>query len=301
MNQFIDPAGLPVVQAGDSETLSTVSDKVERTFQLSHIPAEEVPLHPGVRIVLHSNPMSPGADRFRYLKMCLREASHAGKLKSLLITSPLPQDGKSTITMNLATALAEGGKRTVLVIEADLHHPTLTELLSLEVRPGLAECLAQGLSPTSALRRLEPLGWYLLPAGEPCENPTELLQNDALGDLLQKLSEHFDWILIDSPPVVPLTDAISLARHANATLLVAREGRTPDDAIEKSIALIGRQRVLAIVLNGVEDLEKRYSGYYGYGYGQGAVSKAINLPSRPQVASVRPKMLKRSFLDSDEQ
>jgi succinoglycan biosynthesis transport protein ExoP len=293
MSQFINPAGLPTEQTADSKALSTVSDKLEKTFQLNQVSVEEVRLHPGVRIVLHSNPISPGADRFRYLKMCLREASHAGKLKTLLITSPLPQDGKSTITMNLATALAEGGKRTVLVIEADLHHPTLTEQLSLEVRPGLMECLAEGLSPTSALRRLEPLGWYLLPAGEPCRNPTELLQSEVLADIVQELSQHFDWILIDSPPVVPLTDAISLARHANATLLVAREGRTPDEAIERSIALLGRQRVLGIVLNGVENLERLYSGYYGYT--QSRSSQSLYPADRGRDASARPKILPKTF------
>lgn len=296
MSHFFDPARLPGAPSSDSTALSAVSDKIEKTFQLDQVPPEEAHLHAGVRIALHSNPLSPGADRFRYLRMCLRELSHAGKLKTLLITSPLPQDGKSTITMNLATALAEGGKRTVLVIEADLHRPTLTEQLSLEVRPGLAECLAEGLSPTSALRRLEPLGWYLLPAGKPCENPTELLQTEGLVDLLKKLSQHFDWILVDSPPVVPLTDAIALARHTDATLLVAREGRTPDDAIEKSIALLGRQRVLGVVLNCVEGLERLYSGYYGYTQSQSL--KSIKEAGHGREAPARPKILvKPSFFN----
>jgi capsular exopolysaccharide synthesis family protein len=196
--------------------------------------------------------------------MCLRELWNTGKLKSLLITSPLPQDGKSTVALNLATALAEGGKRTVLLIEADLYHPTLTEQLGLEGRPGLAECLEGSLNPVLALRRLEPLSWYLLSAGEPRSNPTDLLQAGALASVIQKLSAQFDWILIDSPPLTPLTDALSLARQANATLLVARKGRTPREALEKAIALLGRKRVLGIVLNGVEGLDRLYSGYYGY-------------------------------------
>ncbi len=179
----------------------------------------------------------------------------------------MPRDGKSTIALNLATALAEGGKRTVLLIEADLHRPTLTEQLGIEKRVGLADCLERNLNPISVLRRLEPLTWYLLPAGEPRSNPTELLQTEAFAGLLQTLSPHFDWILIDSPPVIPLTDALSLARQANATLLVAREGRTPQEAIEKAIAILGRQRILGIVLNAVEGLDRMYSGHYGYSKG----------------------------------
>jgi capsular exopolysaccharide synthesis family protein len=237
---------------------------VEKANQFDQIATEEVQLHPGSRIIMHTDPRSAGADRFRFLRMCLRELWNAGKLKILHITSPLPQDGKSTIALNLATALAEGGKRTVLLIEADLHRPTLTEQLGLDRRRGLADCLESDLNPVSVLRRLQPLGWYLLPAGEPRSNPTELLQTDALRGVLQRLSPHFDWILIDSPPVIPLTDALSLAREANATLLVAREGRTPREAIEKAIAVLGRQRVLGVVLNAVEGLDRMYSGYYGY-------------------------------------
>jgi capsular exopolysaccharide synthesis family protein len=282
-------------------SVETAPEKVEKAFQLQQIPAVEVQVSPGSRIIVHTDPRSPGADRFRFLRMCLRELWNAGKLKTLLITSPLPQDGKSTIALNLATALAEEGKRSVLLIEADLHRPTLTEQLGLDVREGLADCLEGSLNPFSALRRLEPLNWYLLPAGEPRSNPTELLQTEAFASMLQKLSPHFDWILIDSPPVIPITDALSLARQANATLLVAREGRTPGDAIEKAIALLGRQRILGI-LNAVEGLDRLYSGYYGYsGYsGNGAV-KTI-----PRVEGSKPPPTrlaieaKQSVLDPPE-
>jgi capsular exopolysaccharide synthesis family protein len=289
-----------------TSSLSSVEaapEEIEKAFQLQQIPTQEVQVHPGSRIIVHTDPRSPGADRFRFLRMCLRELWNAGKLKSLLITSPLPQDGKSTIALNLATALAEGGTRTVLLIEADLHHPTLSEQLGLDNRAGLADCLEGSLNPFSALRRLEPLGWYLLPAGEPRSNPTELLQTEAFAGVLQKLSPHFDWILIDSPPVIPLTDALSLARQANATLLVAREGRTPGDAIEKAIAVLGRQRILGIVLNAVEGLDRLYSGYYGYsGYSGSSSLKTTGCAANTKVSLTRPALgAKHSVLDPPEQ
>jgi capsular exopolysaccharide synthesis family protein len=266
MNHFLDlPRQLPEPVGNTSLPVKVISEHVEKAIQLDQIAVEEVQVLPGSRIVTHSDPRGAGADRFRFLRMCLRELWHAGKLKSLQITSPFPQEGKSTIALNLATALAEGGKRTVLLIEADLHRPTLSEQLGLPKRAGLADCLEGITSPATALRRLEPLGWYLLPAGEPHSNPTELLQTEAFAGMLKKLSPFFDWILIDSPPVIPLTDALSIARQANATLLVAREGRTPREAIEKAIAVLGRQRVLGIVLNAIEGLDRMYSGYYGYG------------------------------------
>ena len=236
-----------------------------------------------------SDPRSAGADRFRFLRMCLREVGNAGKLKSLQITSPLAQDGKSTIALNLATALAEGGKRTVLLIEADLHRPNLSAQLGIEKRVGLADCLEGNLNPVSAVIRLEPLGWYLLPSGEPRSNPTELLQTDAFAGVLQRLSPFFDWILIDSPPVIPLTDALSLARQADATLLVAREGRTPREAIEKAIAVLGRKRVLGIVLNALQGLDRMYSGYYGYsGYSGSNDLREVGHPKSLKKSMGRP-------------
>ncbi len=291
MSRFFDFNNEPV-KTNDSVSLPVGADseEPETSLQLRQIPTQEVYVHPASRIIMHTNPLSPGADRFRLLRMCLRELWNAGKLKSLLITSPLPGDGKSTIAMNLATALAEGGKLRVLLIEADLYRPGIVEELSIEARPGLAECLERGLNPESLLQRLKPLNWYLLPAGEVRGSPTDLLHTEALALIIQQLSSHFDWILIDSPPISPFSDALILARQANATLLVAREGSTPDEAIEKAIALLGRQRVLGIVLNGVKGLERLYSGYYGYSEDsklRSVGSAKENIPSRHQAIPTR--------------
>lgn len=277
MSHFFDlPKQLAEPTSNSSSASTGAFENLETPFSIQQVPTTQVQVLPDSRIVVHTDPRSAGADRFRFLRMCLRELWKAGKLKSLLITSPLPQDGKSTIALNLATALAERGKHSVLLIEADLHHPTLTEQLGLDGGLGLAECLDDGLDPVSVIRRIEPLSWYLLSAGEPRSNPTELLQTEMLAGVIQKLCTQFDWVLIDSPPVTPLTDALLLARQANATLLVTREGRTPRQSLERAIALLGRQRVLGIVLNGMEGLDRLYSGYYGYGeYSKKNGAKAV--------------------------
>ena len=166
--------------------------------------------------------------------------------------------------MNVATAMADGGKRTVLLIDADLHHSAVSELLGLDGRPGLAESLQAGLDPMSAVRRLEPLAWYVLPAGHAGGNPAEVLQSAALPGLIATLSAQFDWVVIDSPPVAPLSDALSLKKETEGTLLVVRAGSTPSEAVEQTMALIGREHVLGIVLNGVEGLDRLYSKYSKY-------------------------------------
>jgi capsular exopolysaccharide synthesis family protein len=195
--------------------------------------------------------------------MRLRDCWAAGKLKSVLVTSPLPGDGKSTTALNLATALAEERTRTVLLIDGDLHRGSLNNQLNLDPYIGLAECLQDRTNPLSAIRRVEPFGWYFLTSGQiRAGSPTELLQPQELATLFQKLTSQFDWIVVDSPPVLPLSDSIALRQHLDGSLLVARAGVTPAKAVEDAIALLGRRHIIGLILNGIEKLEHSYSDYY---------------------------------------
>ncbi len=252
-----------------SEPVPLVTSSPEKadnapTINVDEIVAEEVRLKPDSRVIYHLSPHSAAADRYRLLRMRLRELLSASKSKCLLVTSPLPEDGKSTTVLNLATALSDHGRSKVLVMEADLYHSPLLGRLGLEGAPGLAECLESEVSLQSAIRRLEPLHWYLLPAGKAIANPSELLQTEAFSYLMQRLTSSFDWILVDSPPIGPLVDALLLRRHCDGTLLVARAGRTPRRDIEKSLELLGKQNVLAVVLNAIEADGQRYSNYSSY-------------------------------------
>ncbi len=231
---------------------------------LRHVPVEEADIPESSRVVVHSDAQSPGADRFRYLRMRLQEARELTRLRSLLVTSPLPEDGKSSIALNLATALAEKGKRKVLLIDGDLHRPTAAERLGIQSRAGLAECLEEGLNPMSALRYIEPLKIYLLQAGSPKGNPSDILQSDVLSDITGALTPHFDWVVVDTPPVVPLTDTLTIGRCVDTCLLVVRAERTPQEEIKEAINRLGAKHVLGIILNGAERLNRLYSQYYGY-------------------------------------
>jgi capsular exopolysaccharide synthesis family protein len=260
------PEPIPLaVAATPIQGNTTVADlPAEAPAAPAAFPAEEAHLRAEIRLAYYSDPRSPAADRYRLLRMRLKELWRSGRLKKLLITSPLAHDGKSTVTLNLATALAERGKHSVLVVEADLHHSTLAENLKLRHWAGLTECLVDGISPLSAIRKIDPFGWCFLPAGEPRKNPTELLQTPVFGQVLQKLAPYFDWILIDSPPVIPLTDSLSLQQHADGCLLVARAGQTPREALEQTVELLGKQKVLGVVLNGVEPRNHLYYQYHEY-------------------------------------
>lgn len=229
------------------------------------VPTKTSPVRPESRIVVHTEPRSAGADRFRLVQMRLKSMQASRKLKVLLITSPLPGDGKTTVALNLATALSEKGKRPVLLLEADVYRPTLLKKLDIAPWPGLTECYANGDDPMQAIRHIDPLGFYLLPAGQPTDDSTGLLHSEFASQLVKGLAAtSFDWILIDSPPTTPVAEILALRGLADGTLLVARAQKTPREAIEESARNIGRDHILGIVLNDVEGVDRTYSKYYGY-------------------------------------
>jgi Mrp family chromosome partitioning ATPase len=249
------------------DILSTSPDEflkgLERSDAFLPFPAETSPVPPESHIVVHAEPRSAGADRFRLVQVRLRHLQAQKKIKSLLITSPLPADGKSTVALNLATALSEQGKRSVLLLEADVYRPSLLRKLGLNPWPGLTECLDMHGDPMLAIRRIDPLGFYLLPAGTPTE-AGNLLQSALPANFVEGLTGTFRWILIDAPPATPMAEILALQVLCDATLLVARAGVTPREAIGDAAKTLGMDHILGVLLNGVEGIEKSYSKYYGY-------------------------------------
>jgi len=214
------------------------------------------------RIIVSSDPRSPGSERFRLIRMALRNAAGGRLPKILLITSPLPQDGKSTVALNLATSLTEGGKNRVLLLEADLHRPSVLSALGLDWMPGLSEVLQGGETTSAVIRRIEPLGFYLLSAGRTSDNPSELFQGEKFSGLLQELKAGFDCVLIDCPPAFPLADVVALKSHADGVLLVARAGATPREAVRETIQLFKPGQVLGLILNAETEINQMYAKYY---------------------------------------
>jgi tyrosine-protein kinase len=214
------------------------------------------------RIIVSSDPSGPGSERFRLIRMALRNAA-GGKLpKVLLITSPLPKDGKSTVALNLAASLSEGGKYKILLLEADLHRPSILETLGLDWMSGLSEVLQGGELPAAVIRRIEPLDFYLMSAGRSSDNPSELFQGEKFNALLQDLKASFDCVLVDSPPAFPLADVVALKANVDGVLLVARAGATPREAVRETIQLFKPGKVLGLILNAEEEVNQIYAKYY---------------------------------------
>lgn len=193
---------------------------------------------------------SPRAESFRQIRTNLQFANVSSKSKSILVTSSLPGEGKSTTASNMAIALAQAGQRVALV-DADLRRPSVAEYLGLEGNAGLTTVLV-GESEIEHL--LQPWGeheLYVLTAGQIPPNPSELLGSDAMLHLVRLLEETFDAVIIDAPPLIPVTDASVLAQAVGGVVLVAGATKIKTQDLEKSIAsldLVGAN-ILGVVLN----------------------------------------------------
>ncbi len=240
-------------------------ETMEKTHaSLKQVLTEQVRLRPENRVVVYNEPKSLGAERYRLLRTRLRQWRAVRKVRTILLTSACPQEGKSVSALNLATTLAARDEGRVLLLEGDLRRSSLRAQLGLSPEPGLSDCLGSGANPMSVIRRIEPLGFYLLSAGQAVANPVELLQSDAFPKVIRTLMPLFDWVLIDSPPVTPLADTLILKTQADSSLVIVRGGQTPREAVEEAVQLLGLDHVIGLVLNGAEDLDRSYRHYYRY-------------------------------------
>jgi capsular exopolysaccharide synthesis family protein len=219
-------------------------------------------LSPQNRLVSVSDIDSPAAEAFRLLSVRLRHLRRSRELRKLLITSTIPQEGKSMVSANLACALAASTRRKILLLEGDVRRPSLSKVFALKAYPGLCEWLHGGRSLISSLYRLEPGGIWLFPAGHAPANPLELLESTKLSALMEQLAGWFDWIIIDSPPVLPLADTSVWTRVADGILLVARQGTTQKRHLQRGLEALEAKKVIGTVLNSSKNSSD--NEYYSY-------------------------------------
>ena len=239
-------------------------DEVDRRADAQQpLPAVEVRPVETPAFAAHLVQRGLAAERYRSLRSQLEYVRGERGIGSFVVTSALPQEGKTCTALNLATVLSAQNKKRILFVEADMRRCSCRQLLSLEKGPGLSDCLENGLDPFSAIQQVEPLGFHLLAAGEPASSPVDLLQSKRFSEMMDRLKASFDWVIVDAPPVGLVADASILQRSVDGVLLVVRAASTPRELIEDAVREIGRENVLAIVLNGAETLDNGY-GQYGY-------------------------------------
>jgi capsular exopolysaccharide synthesis family protein len=213
-------------------------------------------------------------EQFRSLRSRMQEFRDLNTLKSLLISSGLPQEGKSFVTANLAISFARHKAGRVLLIDGDMRRATLHKLLGCPQGPGLTEYLSGEASITDVMQRPStddpkhpiPSGLgslTFIPAGTEHDKAADLSGNRRFDRLISSVAPHFDWIIVDSSPVNLVSDGVNLARSCDAVLLVARGGVTKYEVAQRAIAELKASKVLGIVLNAVKNPPVA-GGYYGY-------------------------------------
>jgi len=236
-----------------------------------------VTLPPDSKLICLTAQESFGAEKFRFLGVRLRQLQQTRPLKKLLITSTIPEEGKTTIAANLAAILARKQQPKTLLLEGDLRRPSLSTQFGLGRIPGLSEWLQGEPRPIQHIYRLEGPNLWLLPAGRPPENPLELMQSGRLSLLMEQLSSWFDWIVIDSPPILPLADTSVWARLADGILLVTREGTTKKRMLQQGLQALEQTKLLGAVVNSSANTD--HTNYYQR-YGPGIARQQIATPEK---------------------
>jgi succinoglycan biosynthesis transport protein ExoP len=211
-------------------------------------------------------PMSETAEAYRTIRTAVFFAAPGEEMKTILVTSPAPGDGKTTSASNLAISLAQAGHRTLL-LDADFRKPSQHKIFQIDDKVGLSSVIAGQVKLREAVRQTETPGLYVLPCGPVPPNPSEILNGKRFAQVMEVLCNAFDRIVLDSPPVMPVTDARILAASADLTILVLRADKSTERMSRhaRDGLLSVNANILGVVVN---DMSKRKrEGYYGYGYG----------------------------------
>lgn len=232
----------------------------------------------GIVVISRLPPDEPAAEAFRALRTNVTFVGAERPLQFISVTSPGPGEGKSTTAVNLAVVLAQSGQRTLLV-DADLRRPQVHRAFSLIQDPGLTDVLVGRLPAREAIRQDVQPNLDILPSGLTPPNPSELLGSQAMRSLIAELRRSYEYIIMDTPPTLPVTDAAVVASSADGAIVVLRSGDTEEVPAQRTIEQLRRvqARVAGVVLNAVSARRDHHYTYYAY----------REAPRRTRVKSVK--------------
>jgi capsular exopolysaccharide synthesis family protein len=217
------------------------------------------------RVVTWNDTNHLGAEKFRLLRGRLRNLREQRPLQKVVITSAVPNDGKTLVATNLAVALAKHTDEKILLLEGDLRKPMSGNRLGVTGLPGLGQWSVQKEHISRFIYRFEQLQLWILPVGVPPENPFTILHSPRFLEAYQELTTAFDWIIIDAPPLSPMADVSYWTQHADGMLLVVREGKTPKPILKKGLETLDNPKLVGVVFNDIQGIESSY--YHSYYYG----------------------------------
>jgi protein-tyrosine kinase len=232
--------------------------------------AREIPYSPLPEALL-VNPVKPReapAEEFRTLRTRLNHLQTVQPLHTLVVTSASPAEGKSFTATNLAVTQSQLADKRVLLADFDFRRPTVDKTFQIDCAPGITDYLQGKARVGDILRRVADTQLYLMTAGEAVPNPLELLNLKECKALIQAVRDHFDWVILDSPPLLFAADGNLLATMCDGTILVVRIGSTTFDSVTRALQSLCENNVLGIVVNGARrgELYSKYTYYHDYYY-----------------------------------
>ena len=257
------PVEPPVVRAA----ATAIGDEPMPLLEaLEHI--SEVPFNPSQDSLL-IDPMRPHeapTEEFRSLRTRLNHMQTLQPIRTVVVTSASPAEGKSFAAMNLALTQSQLAGKRVLIADFDFRRPIIHNLMQIDRSPGITDYLLGKAPIESVIKKMAGTNLYVLTAGEAVMNPLELLNLPAVKQMLEQLPAFFDWVILDTPPLLFAADANLLATMCHGTILVVRIGTTTIDAITRAMQSLCENNVLGIVVNGARrgELYSKYTYYHSY-------------------------------------
>lgn len=256
-----DPAQIASLQPVD-----LVNSAMAQPVEVEGAAAAQIDVSANPRLVALTDPRGLAAEKFRALVTRLENQRKERELKSLQITSAVVGEGKTLMSGNLAVTLAKHTGSRVLVVEGDLYRPMLASLFGIGKLEGIGHWWSAREEKEGILRyahRLNGISLWFLSAGATSDQPSHILQSARFAEAFARLTNAFDWIVVDSAPILPMIDANLWSRVVDGTLLVVREGVTPIRALKNSFQSLDNPRLLGIVLNEASEFDHtNYSDQY---------------------------------------
>jgi protein-tyrosine kinase len=266
----VPPDGRPVAAAWDSIAPAVPVDSFGGLENLEACiqNARKIQYNPlsDALLVNPSKPREAPAEEFRSLRTRLNHMQTVQPLHTLVVTSASPAEGKSFTAANLALTQAQLAEHRVLLIDFDFRRPTVDKVFQIPIAPGMTNYLQSTAPLSDVIRRVGDSNLYIITAGDPVTNPLELLNLKECGSLLAEVRSHFDWVILDSPPLLFAADGNLLATMCDGTILVVRIGTTTFDSVSRALQSLCENNVLGIVVNGARrgELYSKYSYYHDY-------------------------------------
>jgi protein-tyrosine kinase len=262
---------MPTLQPSIANAMPNMASGLNYETLLARCPQTQWHPDPRTMLFFDDDDTRIGAEEFRTLRSRLYQIREKMPLKRLMVTSALPKEGKSFITANLGQVMVRQHGRRALIIDADLRNPGMHRHLGTPQTPGLTEYLMGECDELAAMQRGQMENLFFMPGGRSSTSAPELLANGRLKLLLQRVEPLFDWIIIDSSPVIPVSDATLVAGACDGIVLAVRSNVTPSDLARRAREEFPDKLLLGVVLNGTQDSGDPRSKYY---YGEAVSSPA---------------------------